>query len=205
MKLILVDYMKIAIWWRELFWCRKWAIFCCSAGFFPHLQGFRQRFGWRGKIVSNKSWSWNGKCVPQAKFLVKFVWKELKILFSICGLQSREGQNEIWKEGEGLHFLVRSDIEQKDEFQNFGHEWGEPSSIPSLVANPDPHITNTFRSVVGLTIVIILKRVSKSIFLQSNKFTACTVRDKKEVKKSLMVFNTCKIIYPIQSKRYLRT
>ena len=101
--------------------------------------------------------------------------------------------------------MVRGDIQKKDEFQNFEHEWGEPSSITPLVENPDPHITNTLRSVLGLTTVIILKRVSQSNFLQSNKFTACKVRDKKEVKISLMVCNPCKIIYPTQTKKHLRT
>ena len=37
--------------------------------------------------------------------------------------------------------------------------------------------------------VITLKRVIESIFLQSNKFTACKVRDGNEEAKSLMVFN----------------
>ena len=41
------------------------------------------------------------------------------------------------------------------------------------------------------------------IFFQSNKFTACEVKDGKEVAKSLMVFNFRKIIHPFQGKKYL--
>ena len=43
------------------------------------------------------------------------------------------------------------------------------------------------------------------IFLKSNKFTACKVRDGKEVNNSLMVFNLHKISYPFQNNTYLRT
>ena len=43
------------------------------------------------------------------------------------------------------------------------------------------------------------------IFFQSNIFTACKVRDVKEVAKFLMVFNLRKIIHPFQNKKYLRT
>ena len=53
--------------------------------------------------------------------------------------------------------------------------------------------------------VMILKRVSESIFFQINKFTACKVKDQKEVENSLMAFNLLKIIYPFQGKKHLRT
>ena len=43
-------------------------------------------------------------------------------------------------------------------------------------------------SVLGLITVIILKRVGENIFFQSNKLTACKVRNEKEVAKSLMVY-----------------
>ena len=45
--------------------------------------------------------------------------------------------------------MVGSDIQQKGEAQNFGHEWGEPSTVRPLVANPDPPIKNILRSVLG--------------------------------------------------------
>ena len=61
--------------------------------------------------------------------------------------------------GGGLNFLVESDIQEKCEVQNFGQEWGQPSPFPPLAANSDPPIKNTLRSVLGLTTVIILKRV----------------------------------------------
>ena len=38
--------------------------------------------------------------------------------------------------------------------------------------------------MLGLLIVMVLKRVSESIFFQSNKFTACKVKDGKEVENS---------------------
>ena len=65
-----------------------------------------------------------------------------------------------------------------------------PSS--SLSCKSWSPIKSTLRSVLGLITVIILKRVRESIFLQSNKFTACKVRDGKEEAKSLMVFNLYK-------------
>ena len=42
----------------------------------------------------------------------------------------------------------------------------------------------TPRRVLDLLTVMILKRVSESIFFQSNKFTACKVKDEKEVANS---------------------
>ena len=101
--------------------------------------------------------------------------------------------------------MVGSDIQQKGETQNFGHEWGEPSPVRPLVANPDPPIKNILRSVLGLITVIILKSVKESILFQRNTFTACNVRDGKEVAKSLMMFNLFKIIHSLQSKKDLRT
>ena len=53
--------------------------------------------------------------------------------------------------------MVGSDIEQKREVQKFGHEWGEPSPVSPLVANPDTPIRDTLRSVLDLITVIILK------------------------------------------------
>ena len=50
--------------------------------------------------------------------------------------------------------------------------------------------------------VMILKRVSESIFFQINKFTACKFT--KEVANSLMAFNLLKIIHPFQGKQYLK-
>ena len=47
----------------------------------------------------------------------------------------------------------------------------------------------SLRSVLVLLTVITLKRVTKSIFFQSNKFTGRKVKDRKEVAKSFIVFN----------------
>ena len=52
---------------------------------------------------------------------------------------------------------------------------------------------------------MILKRVSESMFFQSKKFTACKVKDEKEVTNSLMAFNLLKIIHLLQGKKHLRT
>ena len=59
--------------------------------------------------------------------------------------------------------------------------------------------------VLGLLTVMILKRVSESIFFQSNIFSACKVIHEKEVTNSLMVFNLLKIIHTFQGNKYLRT
>ena len=53
--------------------------------------------------------------------------------------------------------------------------------------------------------VMILKRVSESIFFQSNKVTANKVKDEKEVVNSLMAFNLLKIIQPFHGRKHLRT
>ena len=74
-------------------------------------------------------------------------------------------------------------------------------SVPPLVGNPDPSITDVF----CLFDKMILKIVRESIFFQSNKFTAYKIRDRKEVAKSLTAFNLPKIIHPFQRKKYLRT
>ena len=97
-----------------------------------------------------------------------------------------------------------SDIQQKSEVRNFGHEWEDPSSVSPLVKNSDLSIKNTLKSVLNLITVITLKRGKESILFQSNKFTGGKVRDGKDVAKSLVVFNLGTIIHPFQSKKNLR-
>ena len=75
------------------------------------------------------------------------------------------------KEGKALNFWVRGDIQQMIDVQNLGHESGELSPVPPLVANLDPPIKNVRRNVLGLITVIILKRLRESIFFQSNRYT----------------------------------
>ena len=53
--------------------------------------------------------------------------------------------------------------------------------------------------------IIILKKMSESIFFQSNKFTGYKDKNEKEVTNSLMAFNLLKIIPPIQGKKHLQT
>ena len=74
-----------------------------------------------------------------------------------------------------------------------------------LVGHPDLPIRKTLRRVLGLFTTMIFKRVSESIYFQSNKFTTCKVKDEKEVASSLMTFNLPKIIHPFQGKKHLRT
>ena len=65
----------------------------------------------------------------------------------------------------------------------------------------DLPIKKTLRRVLGLLTVMILKRVSQSIFFQSNKFTGRKVNDEEEVANYLIVFNLLKIIHPFQGKK----
>ena len=79
---------------------------------------------------------------------------------------------------------------------------GDPLlQIPPSVWHPNPPI----RKTLGRLTVIILKRVSESIFFQSNKFTTCKVKDEKEVTNSLMACNLLNIVYPFQRNKHLRT
>ena len=61
---------------------------------------------------------------------------------------------------------------------------GKTSPVPPLVSNPDLPIKNNLGTVLALITVIILKRVRDSFLFQSSKFTACKVKDGKEVEQS---------------------
>ena len=77
--------------------------------------------------------------------------------------------------------------------------------FPPLVGHLDLPITKTLARVLSLPTVMILKRSNESIFFQSNKFTACMVKDEKQVANTLMAFNILKILHPFQCKKHLRT
>ena len=96
-------------------------------------------------------------------------------------------------------------IQQKGEVQLYWLARGAPPQFLPLVGHPDLPIRKTLRRMLDLLIVMILERVSESIFFQNNKFTACKIKDGKEVANSLMVFNLLKIIHPFQGKKHLRT
>ena len=81
----------------------------------------------------------------------------------------------------------------------------ENLQVPHLVGYPNLTIRKTLRRVLGLFTVMILKRVSESIFRQRSKFTALKVKDGKEVANYLMAFNQLKIIHLLQVKKHLRT
>ena len=80
---------------------------------------------------------------------------------------------------------------------------GRPTKLSPLVGHPDLPIRKTLRRVLDSLIVMILKRVSESIFFQINKFTE--YKFTKEVANSLMAFILLKIIHPFQGKKHLRT
>ena len=103
----------------------------------------------------------------------------------------------------GLNLLVRGCIQQKRKVQTFWLTGRAPH--PNSVGHPDLPIMKTLRRVVGLFTVMILKIVSESIFFQNKKFTACKIKDGKDVANSLMVFNLLKIIHPSQVKKHVRT
>ena len=101
----------------------------------------------------------------------------------------------------GAQFFDGSDIQQNGN-SNF---WAcsETPPILSLSEHPNLPIRKTLRRVLGLLTIIILKRVSESIFFQSNKFAADKGKDVKEVANSLMTFNLLKVIHPFQGKKHL--
>ena len=70
---------------------------------------------------------------------------------------------------------------------------------------PNLPIRKILRRVLGLLTVMVLKRMSESIFFQSKKFTACKAKDEKKVANCLMAFSLLKIIHLFQDKKYLRT
>ena len=102
----------------------------------------------------------------------------------------------------GTPFFSGDDIQQKMKVQT---SWlaGRPPKFLPLVGNSDLPIRKTLKRVLDSLTVMILKRVSESIFFQINKFTACKFT--KEVANSLMAFNLLKIIHPFQGKKHLRT
>ena len=117
-------------------------------------------------------------------------------MFSICGLQPIEWWGKAWSKRVGFSVWVggEGDIQRTSEAQCFVPDWRQPSPVPPLVANFNPHLKKTMWSVLVLITEIILKRVRESIFFQSNNFIVCKVTDGTEVAKSLMLFKLPKII-----------
>ena len=103
----------------------------------------------------------------------------------------------------GLSFLVGLISHRREKFILLGLQRDPP--ILSLMGHPDFPIRKTLRRLLGLLTVMILERVSESIFFQSNKFIAYKVKGEKEVANSLMAFNLLKIIHPFQGKKHIRT
>ena len=95
-----------------------------------------------------------------------------------------------------LKFLVGMSSTE-GESSNFWAYRGTPQ-FPPLVGHPNLTIRKTLRRVLGLLTVMILKGVSESIFFQSNKFTACKVKDEKDVVNSLIKLNLLNIIHSLR-------
>ena len=106
----------------------------------------------------------------------------------------------------GLNFLLGVIFKRREKFQLLGLQGDPlPPQFLPLVGHPDLPLKRTLTMVLGLLIVMILKKVTESIFFQRNKFIACNVKDEKEVANSLMAFNLLKIIHPFQDKQHLGT
>ena len=95
------------------------------------------------------------------------------------------------------YFWVKMIFKRRGKFKIFGLAGRllspTPPLFPPLLGHADLPITKILMKVLGLFTLLILKRVSESIFFQGNKFTACKVIDEKEVTHSFMVFNLLKI------------
>ena len=76
------------------------------------------------------------------------------------------------------------DIQQKEKVHIFGLAERPLTQFSPLERYPDFPIRKTLMRKLT---VILLKRVSESIFFQSNKFTAYKVKDEKEVTNILIV------------------
>ena len=68
-----------------------------------------------------------------------------------------------------------------------------------------PSTRKALGSTLGLLTVMILKRVSESIFFQSSKYIAYKVKEGKETAKSLVAFHLLKIVHTFPGKKHLRT
>ena len=101
--------------------------------------------------------------------------------FLICGLWSGEGQ--------GTYFLGGDNIQQKGKVQTFGLAGRPPPpslQFSLLEGHPDLPIKKTLIRAVGLLTVMILERVSESIFLQHVKL---------KMKKKHKIFWWCLIYW----------
>ena len=107
------------------------------------------------------------------------------LFFPICGLWSGEGQE--------TRFFGRGDIQQKRKVLACKPCREIPAQFPPLVGYPDLPIRKTLMRVVVLLTVMILKRVSESIFFQSKGFTVCKVKDDKEVTNLNLLHNSSNI------------
>ena len=115
-----------------------------------------------------------------SRVLVNFDEKLLEISFVqyVACDQVRDGRRNEGK-GTRLNCLVGLTSNRRKRFRG-----ARPHLSLSHVINPDSPISNTLRSVLGLLILMALKRIRESIFFQSNKVTACKVKNRKEVANS---------------------
>ena len=89
--------------------------------------------------------------------------------------------SDLWPGGRWTQFFGGSDFQQKGKVQTFWlqgrlpptpHPKKKKEKFFFLVGHPDLPLWKTLRRVFDLINVMILKRVSESIFFQINKFTA---------------------------------
>ena len=81
--------------------------------------------------------------------------------------------SNMWSviKGQGTQFFSGCDIQQKGKVQTF---WlgRRPPRFPSLKGHPDLPIKKTLRRVLDMLTVMILNRVSESVFFQINLLKA---------------------------------
>ena len=131
----------------------------------------------------------------QANVLIKFVLN--LIFFNMWSMIRGQGYSIFWwwwypTEGESSNFLAC-------------RETPPLPKAPSLMEHSDLPTKKSLRKGYNWSNYCNDFEKSESIFFQSNKFTACNFKDKKEVVNSLKVFNLLKIIHPLQGKKHLRT
>ena len=71
----------------------------------------------------------------------------------------------VWSGDRWTQSFAGGNIQQKEKVQTFWFAWRPPKS-PSLVGHPDLPIRKNLRKMLDLLTVMILKRVSESIFFQ---------------------------------------
>ena len=140
------------------------------------IQGYNSRrwFFWTLfciKVLNcNKLFQLSHDCVTENARQAKFLWEATRDLFlqyMVC-YHGRDGMTQFFG-GEWYPTRGKS--------SNFLSCRGSLPKVAPIVGYPDLPLRKILRKEIGLLTVMIFKRVSKSIFFQSIKFTACKVND----------------------------